>query len=577
MFDLTHQVFDGVLAPAEIQLRRLDDQQRGRRVVKEKVVVGLADLRQVLFRRQGYVGFLALRALATQAFQQVHRGLQVHDQVGLREIAGHQIVQTLVDEELVVVEVRERVDAIALEDEVADGGLTEEVTLPELLKPAVARERVEELRLKSGAASAGVEIRQERILRVVPDDLRVEPGRETLGEHGFSESRWPFDGEVAKVHAQKSYHTVMRFASIGLTLVRLPLVRPFETSFGRMTAREAILVDVQDADGQVGWGECVADAGPFYSAEDSATAWHVLETYLIPALLGQELGARDVSHACRHVRGHQMAKASVEMAAWDLEARLAGKPLCELLGAAARPIEAGVSIGIQESVAALVDRVAEERASGYRRVKIKIKPGWDRDPVEAIRKAHGDIPLMVDANAAYTMADAASLQALDGFGLMMIEQPLDYDDLVQHAHLQKRLRTPICLDESIHSPQAAVDALDLESCRIINIKPGRLGGFSASLAVHATAVARRVPLWHGGMLETGIGRAHNLHLSALPGFTLPGDVAASKRYFAPDLIEPAIDVRPDGTILVPAGSGIGVVPQTDRVKHATVQAQRFHA
>jgi O-succinylbenzoate synthase len=369
----------------------------------------------------------------------------------------------------------------------------------------------------------------------------------------------------------------MRFASIGLTLVRLPLVRPFETSFGRMTGREAILVDVQDDGGAVGWGECVADAGPFYSAEDSATAWHVLETYLIPALLGQELGARDVSQACRHIRGHQMAKASLEMAAWDLEARLASKPLCELLGASARPIDAGVSIGIQESVAALVDRVAEERASGYRRVKIKIKPGWDREPVEAIRKAHGDIPLMVDANAAYTMADAGSLQALDGFGLMMIEQPLDYDDLVQHAQLQKRLRTPICLDESIHSPQAAIDALDLGSCRIINIKPGRLGGFSASLAVHATATARQVPLWHGGMLETGIGRAHNLHLSTLPGFTLPGDVAASKRYFAPDLIEPAIDVRPDGTILVPAGSGIGVVPQTDRVKHATVQAQRFHA
>jgi O-succinylbenzoate synthase len=369
----------------------------------------------------------------------------------------------------------------------------------------------------------------------------------------------------------------MRFASIGLTLVRMPLVRPFETSFGRMTAREAILVDVQDDSGAVGWGECVADAGPFYSAEDSSTAWHVLEKYLVPTVLGRETRADGVARAFQQVRGHQMAKASLEMAAWDLEARLQGKPLCELLGASARPIEAGVSIGIQESIAALVDRVAEERAAGYRRVKIKIKPGWDREPVEAIRKTHGDIALMVDANAAYTMADAGLLKDLDPFGLMMIEQPLDYDDLVQHARLQQQLQTPICLDESIHSPQAAVDALDLGSCRIINIKPGRLGGFAASLAVHTTATSRNVPLWHGGMLETGIGRAHNLHLSALPGFTLPGDVAASRRYFAPDLIEPPIEVREDGTILVPAGAGIGVVPQADRVKHATVHAQRFHA
>jgi O-succinylbenzoate synthase len=368
----------------------------------------------------------------------------------------------------------------------------------------------------------------------------------------------------------------MRFASVGLTLVKLPLVRPFETSFGRMTAREAILVDVHDASGAVGWGECVADAGPFYSAEDSSTAWHVLEKYLVPIVLGQDIAAKDVFHAFRHVRGHQMAKAALEMASWDLEARLSGRPLCEMLGAKARPIEAGVSIGIQDSVEALVDRVREERSAGYRRVKIKIKPGWDRKPVAALRTALGDIPLMVDANAAYSSDDADTLKDLDQFGLMMIAQPLDYDDLVQHARLQKRLATPICLDESIHSPQAAVDALEMGSCRIINIKPGRLGGFATSIAVHATALARKVPLWHGGMLETGVGRAHNLHLSTLPGFTLPGDVAASRRYFAPDLIEPPIEVQADGTILVPPGPGIGVVPQPDRVKHSTVHAQRFH-
>jgi O-succinylbenzoate synthase len=369
----------------------------------------------------------------------------------------------------------------------------------------------------------------------------------------------------------------VRIASVGLTLVRLPLVRSFETSFGRMDAREAILVDVHDASGAVGWGECVADAGPFYSAEDSTTAWHVLEKYLVPELLGRAVGADAISSSFQRVRGHQMAKAALEMAAWDLEARLQGVPLCERLGGRARPIESGVSVGIQASVQALVDRVAEERAAGYRRIKIKIKPGWDRAPVEALRQAHGDIPLMVDANAAYSTRDTARLRDLDPFQLMMIEQPLDYDDLVQHAELQKQLRTAVCLDESIHSPQVAVDAIDIGACRIINIKPGRLGGYTPSLAVHAAAVTRGIPLWHGGMLETGIGRAHNLHLSTLPGFTLPGDVAASRRYFVPDLIEPPIDVRPDGTILVPPGPGIGVVPEMDRVKKATVRAQRFSA
>jgi len=370
----------------------------------------------------------------------------------------------------------------------------------------------------------------------------------------------------------------MRIAAVGLSELRLPLVRSFETSFGRMTARQLILVDVEDASGAVGWGECVADADPFYSAETSTTAWHILEQYLIPAVLGRELAAAaDVSSRWTVVRGHQMAKAALEMALWDLQARTLGRPLCELLGAKARPIAAGVSIGIQPSPAALVDRVAEERAAGYQRIKIKIKPGWDREPVEAIRARFPDVPLMVDANAAYTLADAGRLEALDRFDLMMIEQPLSYDDLVRHAHLQRRLRTPLCLDESIHSPEAAADALELGACRIINIKPGRLGGFGPSLAVHDLARACEIPVWHGGMLESGIGRAHNLHLSTLPGFTLPGDVAASRRYFVPDLIEPPIDVRPDGTIEVPPGPGIGVVPEPDRVAAAAVRTARFRA
>ena len=367
----------------------------------------------------------------------------------------------------------------------------------------------------------------------------------------------------------------MRISSVDLTLVRLPLVRPFETSFGAVDAQEFILVAVRDGD-TVGWGECVADVNPYYTSETNTTAWHVLGRYLIPAVLGRTVdGARDLHPLWQRVRGHRMAKAALEMAAWDLEARLAGRPLCELLGASARPIPAGVSIGIQPSLQALVERVERELADGYQRIKIKIKPGWDLEPVRAIRERFGDIPLMVDANAAYTAADAAHLARLDVFGLMMIEQPLDYDDLLEHARLQTALDTAVCLDESIVGPKAAADALALGACRIINIKPGRVGGFGPSVAIHDLARDRRVPVWHGGMLESGIGRAHNLHLSTLPGFVLPGDVAASRRYFVPDLIEPPIDVAPDGTVAVPSGPGIGVTPVPDRVRAATLHSERF--
>ncbi len=367
----------------------------------------------------------------------------------------------------------------------------------------------------------------------------------------------------------------MRISAVDLTLIRLPLVRPFETSFGAVDAQEFILVTVRDGDA-VGWGECVADVDPYYSSETNTTAWHVLSRYLVPAVLGREVErARDLHPLWHRVRGHRMAKAALEMAAWDLEARLAGKPLCELLGARARPIPAGVSIGIQPSTDALVERVERERADGYQRIKIKIKPGWDIEPVRAIRERLGDIPLMVDANAAYTATDAGHLAELDAFELMMIEQPLDYDDLLEHARLQASIATAICLDESISSPKAAADALALAACRVINIKPGRVGGFTPSLAIHDLARAQGVPVWHGGMLESGIGRAHNLHLSTLPGFVLPGDVAASKRYFVPDLIEPPIDVASDGTVAVPAGPGIGVTPEPARLRAATLHSERF--
>lgn len=369
----------------------------------------------------------------------------------------------------------------------------------------------------------------------------------------------------------------MRLEAIDLSVIRLPLVKPFETSFGRMDAREFVLVALHDG-GVTGWGECVADADPFYSDETTVTALHVMTRYLVPGVLGRTFThPRELAATWQRVRGHRMAKAAIEMAAWDLFAREQGAPLCEVLGANARPIAAGVSIGIHPSVDALVDRIASELADGYQRIKIKIKPGWDVEPVRAIRARWPDLALMVDANAAYHLADSERLTALDDSNLMMIEQPLDYDDLVRHATLQARLRTRICLDESITGPAAAEDAIDLGACRVINIKPGRMGGHGPSLDVHAIAHARAIPLWHGGMLESGIGRAHNLHLSTLPGFTLPGDVAASRRYFSPDLIDPPIEVKPDGCIDVPCGPGIGVTPVAERVRGAAHHQERFRA
>jgi O-succinylbenzoate synthase len=281
--------------------------------------------------------------------------------------------------------------------------------------------------------------------------------------------------------------------------------------------------------------------------------------------------------ALARVRGHHMAKAAVEMAVWDLAARQAHVPLSRLLGGTRARIPSGVSIGIQDSVEQLVEKIAKELAAGYQRIKIKVKPGWDIDVVAAVRDRFADVPLMVDANAAYTLGDAAHLSGFDRFGLMMIEQPLDYDDIRDHAALQRRLQTPICLDESIHSVRAAEDALALGACRIINIKPGRVGGYAQSIRLHDLCAARGVPVWHGGMLESGIGRAHNIHLASLPNFSLPGDIAASRRYFLPDLIEPAIDVDPAGMVAVPTGPGIGVHVDWERVRAATIETCELSA
>jgi O-succinylbenzoate synthase len=367
-----------------------------------------------------------------------------------------------------------------------------------------------------------------------------------------------------------------------LRLVKLPLVHFFETSFGRIDDKHFILVRV-DGDGVTGYGECVAEQDPYYSSETNATVWHIIEDFVAPRVLRVEFAhPRDVFPALKAIRGHNMAKAAVEMAAWDLFAKQRGEPLSRVLGGthlraggsggqAPDRIASGVSIGIQRSLDELAAKVERELAAGYRRIKIKIKPGWDLAAVETVRARFGAIPLMVDANAAYTLADADHLAQLDRFDLMMIEQPLDYDDIADHAALQRRLTTPICLDESIKTVGIAREAIAAGACRIINIKPGRVGGFSESIRLHDLCASKGIPVWHGGMLESGIGRAANVHLSTLPNFTLPGDIAASKRYFDPDLIEPPIEVAADGTVAVPTAPGIGVVVRDDRIARATLK------
>jgi o-succinylbenzoate synthase len=366
-------------------------------------------------------------------------------------------------------------------------------------------------------------------------------------------------------------HLVVTIEHIEIRLLRLPLVHAFETSFSRKADRTFIVVAVRGG-GLEAYGECVADDDPYYSYETTETAWHILSTFLAPRVLGVDFGhPREIFPALQAVRGHRMAKAALEMAAWDLHARQEGRPLSAVLGGTRQEIASGVSIGIQGSLEALAERVAIEIAAGYRRIKIKIKPGWDIAAVETVRKQFGAMPLMVDANAAYHPEDAAHLQALDAFDLLMIEQPLAYDDLREHARLQRRLRTPICLDESIATVEAADEALSLGACRIINVKPGRMGGYVESIRLHDLCAARRVPVWHGGMLESGIGRVHNVHLASLPNFTLPGDIAASRRYYAEDLIDPPVEVGPDGTIPVPTGLGIGVALRKERIERATLR------
>ncbi len=361
----------------------------------------------------------------------------------------------------------------------------------------------------------------------------------------------------------------MKIDRLDVKLLRLPLVQFFETSFGRSYEKSFLLIRLE-GEGHVGWGESVAEGHPYYSSETTETTWHIITEFLAQRVVGKTFEhPRDIFPAMARVRGNNMAKAGIEMAAWDLYARILGKPLSAVLGGTRDRIASGVSIGIQDSLDQLVAKVEKELAAGYRRIKIKVKPGWDLNAVEAVRAKFPDILLMVDANAAYSATDGAHLAKLDPYKLMMIEQPLDYDDVMDHVQLQKEIATPICLDESIHTVRIARDAIEAKACKIINVKPGRVGGHGESIKLHDLCQAHGIPVWHGGMLESGIGRAHNIHLASLPNFTLPGDIAASKRYFVPDLIEPGIEVAPDGTIPVPTGPGIGVHIVEERVQAAT--------
>jgi o-succinylbenzoate synthase len=363
----------------------------------------------------------------------------------------------------------------------------------------------------------------------------------------------------------------MRLRKITLREIQIPLIAPFETSFGSTALRRILLVEA-DVDGISGWGESTAGENPYYSYETVETARHIIGDFLWPMLKGRELNAAsEVFDLLAQVRGHNMAKAAVETAIWDAEAKQKNLPLAKLLGGAREEISSGVSIGIQPSIEALIAKVEKELAAGYQRVKIKIKPGNDVEPARALRQRFPRLRLMVDANSAYSLEDTLLLQQLDQFFLIMIEQPLGYDDIYSHAALQRQLETPICLDECIHDIEHARAAIEIAACKIINMKLGRVGGHTAARRIHDLCQSKSIPVWCGGMLESGIGRAHNIAMSTLPNFTLPGDVSASRRYWTEDIIEPEVEVTPKGTIRVPTAAGIGYAPRLDRIEALTKQ------
>jgi O-succinylbenzoate synthase len=367
----------------------------------------------------------------------------------------------------------------------------------------------------------------------------------------------------------------IRVEQIVLREIRMPLVHFFETSFGRTTERRIILVEVR-SEGLSGWGEITCGENPFYNEEWTDAAWLIARDYVAPRVLRYDFEtAAGVFDRLQHIRGHRMACGGVEAAFWDFEARRNGVSLAKQIGGGAfEEIACGVSIGIQDSVPQLLGIIQKEINAGYQRIKMKIKPGWDGDVVREVRKTFPNIRLMADANSAYTLADADRLKALDEFHLMMIEQPLAHDEILDHATLQAQIQTPICLDECIRTVHHAEQAIRLHACGILNIKLGRVGGFREAKRIHDLAQAHGIPVWCGGMLESGIGRAHNIALSTLPNFVLPGDVSASKRYWKRDVISPEVEVSPQGTIHAPQGTGFGYEIDTDFLRTITVREER---
>ena len=362
----------------------------------------------------------------------------------------------------------------------------------------------------------------------------------------------------------------MKIDAITLHRLNMPLVAPFETSFGREVDRECIILSIR-SEGLIGYGECVADQSPGYNYETTGTAWHIIKDFIAPLMLGYDLrDAVDFQSRIAGIRGHLLAKAGVEMAFWDLLGKRNGQSLYEMLGGVRDKVQVGVSVGLQESPEALARTVADYVKSGYARIKIKIKPGRDVGDASAVRKQFPNIRLQVDANSAYSLESSQSLKPLDDLNLLLIEQPLFEDDIWDHHKLQEQFRTPICLDESILSPRHARYAIEMKACRIINIKAGRVGGLSQAVGVHDLCRAHNIPVWCGGMLETGVGRASNLALASLPGFTLPGDISASDRYYKRDITHERFTLNPDSTIDVPRGVGLGVTVDEEALDSFTL-------
>ena len=368
---------------------------------------------------------------------------------------------------------------------------------------------------------------------------------------------------------------MIRIKGVTLREIHLPLVEPFQISSGTETIRRILLLEAEDVDGTIGWGECVASAKPNYNPENIDTAWLALTEWILPVVIGPTFPNPEYVYPMlnKRIRGHEMARASIEMAIWDIWARQKEVSLATVLGGVREKVATGISVGIQQSPAHLVEKIKGYLAEGYQRIKIKIKPGFDLPFVKAVREAFGDsIPLMVDANNAYSLDDTPLFQELDRFNLMMIEQPLDHTDIVRHATLQRKLKTPICLDESITKVTQAEDMIALGSGQIINIKPGRVGGFTSAKAIHDVALKAKIPVWCGGMLESGIGRAHNVALASLKNFSLPGDISPSSRYWEEDIVSPAWTMDENGMIQVPYEKpGIGVDVDMNKIEDLTVR------